>query len=67
MNAKPHYRLRRLMDCRIGTRFYTRTTYKPYTVIASSQSRSKVWVRQDYGFIQTTRTWVGAAMGWVAV
>lgn len=67
MITKPHYRLRRLIDCPDGTRFYTRTTFNPYTLITKSPSRFKIWVHQEHGFMCGSCTWKGTAMGWVAV
>lgn len=69
MSAKPHYRLSRLIDCPDGTRFYTRTTFRPYTLITSSVKKYAVWTHfgHDFNMCATKNKWVGYAMGWVAV
>lgn len=69
MTPKPHYRLRRLIDCPDGTRFYTKTTFKPYTLITSSVKRYAIWTHlgHDFNLYGARNKWGGYAMGWVAV
>lgn len=68
MITKPHYRLCRLIDCPDGTRFYTKTTFRPYTLVTSSVKKYAIWTHLGHEFnLHASNRWGGYAMGWVAV
>lgn len=68
MTTKPHYRLRRLIDCPDGTRFYTKTTHNPYTLVTKSPKRAKIWVHKGLTYNLAGRfVWSASAQGWVEV
>lgn len=65
---KPHVQLRKLNECPDGTRFFTYTTCRPYTLVTRNKA-GEVYVHRGHDYDRTSMKtwWAKSARGWVVV